>query len=120
MRFRSGGPISESRHPSGAKGSAPYCPWPLPAKGVDLVLLLLVIGLVLFGLIMVYSASFIYAQEKTGDGFSLIRKQVIYAVLGFITLYISSRIDYRRWEKCAYPVLIIAFILLSLVLVPSI
>lgn len=84
------------------------------------MLLLLVIALVAFGLIMVYSSSFIYAQEKTGDGFSLIRKQIVYAALGFCVLWGASRVDYRRWEKWAYPVLSIATALLALVLIPGI
>lgn len=89
-------------------------------QGLDLVLLLLVVAMVTFGLIMVYSSSFIYAQEKTGDGFSFIRKQLIYAGLGFTALLLASRLDYRRWAKWAYPVLGIATALLALVLVPGV
>lgn len=84
------------------------------------MLLVTVIAMVLFGLIMVYSSSFIYAQEKTGDGFSFIKKQLIYAAIGFVTLFGISRVDYRNWQKWAYPVLGLAGILLVLVLVPGI
>jgi cell division protein FtsW len=94
--------------------------WPLPAEGIDFMLLLTVVGLVLFGLIMVYSSSFIYAQEKTGDGFAFIRKQIIYAGLGFSTLLVVCRIDYRRWAQWAYPVLGIAILLLALIMVPGV
>jgi len=78
------------------------------------------VALVLFGLIMVYSSSFIYAQEKTGDGFFFIRKQLIYAVLGFVILLGVCRIEYRKWEKWAYPVLGAAIVMLALILVPGI
>lgn len=54
----------------------------LSLRGVDPVLLVLTSGLVLFGLVMVYSSSFIFAQERTGDGFAFIKKQLIFAVLG--------------------------------------
>ena len=69
---------------------------------------------------MVYSASFIYAQEKTGDGFAFIRKQICFAVLGFVSLFVAYRIDYRRWAKWAYPVLGIAVLLLAMILIPGV
>ncbi len=86
---------------------------------VVLGLLLVVLGMVLFGLIMVYSASFIYAQEKTGDGFSFIRKQMIYASFGFIALWVGYRVDYRYLKKIAYPILGLAILLLALVFMPG-
>ncbi len=82
------------------------------SQNLDFVLLLLVIAFVLFGLLMVYSASFIYAQEKTGDGFAFIRKQFIYAGIGFVFLALSYRLNYRKWEDWAYPLLIFAICLL--------
>jgi cell division protein FtsW len=102
------------------KDSSSSSSWSLPVQGIDVVLLLVVVAMVLFGLLMVYSSSFIYAQEKTGDGFAFIRKQVIYAGMGFLTLFGVCRIDYRRWSKWAYPVLGIATFLLALILVPGI
>ncbi len=87
---------------------------------LDFMLLLLVMAMVLFGLVMVYSASFIYAQEKTGDGFFFIRKQIVYALLGCVALFSVYKIDYRRWAAWAYPVLGIAIVLLGLILVPGV
>ena len=97
------------------------CAWPprLP-PGLDLTLLFTVAGMVLFGLIMVYSASFIYAQERTGDGFAFIKKQLIVAILGFGALFVSCRIPYRRWADWSYPVLGTAIFLLAMVLVPGV
>jgi len=89
-------------------------------KKLDFVLLFLTIALVLFGLIMVYSASFIYAQEKTGDGFTFIRKQLIYAGMGFVGLAISYRLNYRKWADWAYPLLILASCLLIGTFLPGI
>ena len=84
------------------------------------MLLATVIGMVLFGLIMVYSSSFIYAQEKTGDGFSFIKKQLVYAVIGFAALLGACRMDYRRWSRWAYPVLAVSCLLLAAVLLPGV
>ncbi|MBI2711661.1 MAG: putative lipid II flippase FtsW [Bdellovibrio sp.] len=99
---------------------------PLPKGGkaegrsIDVFLLLTVLGLVLFGLIMVYSSSFIYAQEKTGDGFSFIRKQIVYAGLGLIALWCGSRIHYNRWKIWAYPSLGVVFLLLISIFIPGV
>ncbi len=98
---------------------AASCPWPLPAQGIDIVLLLTVIAMVLFGLLMVYSSSFIYAQERTGDGFAFIKKQLIFALLGFSALVAVCRVDYRRWVRWSLPGLALAVGLLVLVLVPG-
>jgi cell division protein FtsW len=105
--------------PAEEKKAPASCPWPLPAQGIDLVLLLTVIAMVLFGLLMVYSSSFIYAQEKTGDGFAFIKKQLIYAVAGFAALVVVCRVDYRRWSKWAYPGLGVAIAMLAAVLIPG-
>jgi cell division protein FtsW len=97
-----------------------FCPWPLPKQGIDLMLLGTVLLLVMFGLLMVYSASFIFAQERYGNGFGLIQKQLILAVTGFLGLAFVSRVDYRFWFKAGYPLLGIAIVMLALVLIPGV
>jgi len=99
---------------------APTCPWPLPAQGIDVVLLLTVIAMVAFGLLMVYSSSFIFAQERTGDGFAFIKKQLVFAAAGFLVLITVCRVDYRKWFKWAYPVLATAIVMLVAVMIPGI
>jgi cell division protein FtsW len=100
--------------------SAPTCPWPLPAQGIDVILLLTVLAMVLFGLLMVYSASFIYAQERTGDGFAFIEKQVVFALLGFGALIAACRLDYRKWNDWGYPVVGLVTALLAAVMIPGV
>ena len=68
---------------------------------------------------MVYSSSFIYAQERLGDGFALIRKQILFSILGFSVLFVMMRLNYRRWEKWAYGVLGLAILLLLAVFIPG-
>jgi cell division protein FtsW len=92
----------------------------LQLKSVDLVLLGVVCAMVIFGLIMVYSSSFIYAQERTGDGFAFIKKQLIFAVMGFAAMYASARVPYRKWADWAYPVAGLAILMLGIVLVPGV
>ena len=106
--------------PSTFEVPAESCPWPLSTQGIDLVLLLIVVSMVAFGLLMVYSSSFIYAQERTGDGFAFIKKQLLFSGLGFISLIALYRVDYRRWSKWAYPVMLLAIVLLALIAIPGI
>lgn len=83
-------------------------------------LLIAVTGLVLFGLVMVYSASFIFAQERVGDGFALIKKQILFAGLGFLALVGAAHVNYRHWARLALPILGLAVGMLVLVLIPGI
>ena len=111
--------MADSKENSLNSGAAPACPWPLPAQGIDVLLLLTVVGMVLFGLLMVYSSSFIYAQERTGDGLAFIKKQLLFAGLGFGALLAVCRVDYRKWSQWAFPVLGLAILSLVAVFIPG-
>jgi cell division protein FtsW len=100
--------------------SAAACPWPLPRQGIDVVLLLSVVAMVLFGLLMVYSSSFIYAQERTGDGFAFIKKQILHTLVGFAALVGICRVDYRNWRKWSPFVLGGTILMLGFLLIPGI
>jgi cell division protein FtsW len=87
---------------------------------VNVLFFSLILGLVIFGLIMVYSSSFIFAEQRTGNGYTLIGRQSIFALLGLGTLYVASLIPYLFWSKFAYPLLLFSMALLILTLVPGI
>lgn len=90
------------------------------AEGYDFIILLMVVALTCFGLVMVFSASSIMATKKFHDGFYFLKRQGIYAVLGFITMALTMRVDYHFWRKSAIPVLLVCLGLLVLVLIPGI
>ncbi|MBC7397811.1 MAG: putative lipid II flippase FtsW [Bdellovibrionales bacterium] len=81
---------------------------------------MLVMTMVGFGLLMVYSASYIFAEERTGDGFTFIKKQLLYAVLGFCALFFSSRIPHQRWYQWAPAALFTVIGMLVLVMIPGV
>jgi len=89
-------------------------------QGYDMVILLLVIMLTCFGIVMVYSASSIMAAKKYSDGFYFLKRQGIYAVLGFCAMITAMRIDYHYWRRLAVPMLLICLGLLTLVFIPGI
>lgn len=87
--------------------------------GIDVPLLATVASLVVLGLIMVYSSSFIFAQERTGDGFSFLKKQLIFAVLGGFGLIVAAQIPRTIFKKYALLAGVFAIVLLLLVLIPG-
>ena len=84
------------------------------------LLMLVTLGLVAFGLIMVYSASSGTAVLFGRDPVSVLMKQGIYAGLGIALMAGLARFPYRRLRYMAVPVLGLDRALLVLVLVPGI
>ncbi len=89
-------------------------------KRGDFILVFLALILTIFGLIMVYDASVVEANEAFGDRFHYLKYQGLYALIGWILLLIVARIDYhvyRKWVKWLFYANIIA---LLLVLIPGV
>jgi cell division protein FtsW len=90
------------------------------AEGYDLVILLMAVALTCFGVVMVYSASSIMAEKKFHDSFFYLKRQGIYAMLGFGVMWGVMQIDYQQLRKYAVPLLFGCLVLLVLVFVPGI
>jgi len=88
--------------------------------GCDIVILLMVVALTCFGIVMVYSASSVMAAKKYHDGFYFLKRQGIFALIGFALMYASLSLDYHVWRKAAVPILLSCLVLLVLVLIPGI
>ena len=84
----------------------------------DSVVFYTTMTLVFIVIIMVFSASYIQAAFKHHDAFYFLKRNVVYAVLGFIGMMIMSRVEYTFWKKNATKIGIIAVVLLVLVLTP--
>lgn len=87
----------------------------------DYSLVFIVLFLLGFGLIMVYSASAYEASvsEKSGyDAAYYFKKQAMAAGLGLAAMVVVSRIPYHFWEKFAIPAYVVSAILIILVLTP--
>ena len=84
----------------------------------DLVIFYTTIALVLFGIVMVFSASYVQASFKHHDGYFFLKRDIIYAVLGFVGMMFMSNIDYNIWKKNSLPLCIFTVICLALVLTP--
>ena len=86
---------------------------------MDTAFLLIVLVLLAFGLIMVFSASYAYALNYEGDSFYYIKRQGIFAVLGIIGMLAISKIDYRLLKKFWVLIYAVGIVLLVCVFVPG-
>ena len=81
------------------------------------VLTLVTLGLVAFGLVMVYSATSAAAALGDGNPMEYLQRQAVYAVLGVTLMAAASRVDYHRLRYLAPPLLVAALGLCAAVLV---
>jgi cell division protein FtsW len=85
----------------------------------DLLLLVAVLGLLVIGIVMVYSASFIVAHNEFGDENYFLTRHLIWLALGLVGMGFLAGVDYRRWRRWAWPGMLVAVALLVAVLVPG-
>jgi len=86
---------------------------------LDPVLITAVLGLVLLGLVMVTSASITIASSSVGDPFVYLKKQFLGVVLGTVACGAVCFIPTTLWQRLAFPLLIAAFAMLVIVLIPG-
>ena len=84
---------------------------------MDLTFLFLVTGLLVTGLVMLFSASAPYASHYYNDSYHFISRQLVFAVGGFVLMLIVSRIDYHIFKRFVWIITGISIALLILVLV---
>jgi cell division protein FtsW len=65
----------------------------------DRILFFTAAFLTIFGLLMVYSASFITASSQHNTSYYYFLRQLLYAVGGFMLLMLLMRVDYHVWQK---------------------
>lgn len=93
----------------------------MPLRGsVDRVLLLSVTMLVVLGIGMVFSASFVMADNYFGDSTYFLTRHLVAVMLGLCAMLVTMRVDYHRWQRLATPIYLVSLVLLALVLVPGI
>ena len=85
-------------------------------RGVDLPFLTAIILLVCLGIVMVATASYVYAGYKFGDNLYFLKRHVIYVLLGFFIMYILSQIPYETVRRFTPIIFIVSLGLLGLVL----
>ena len=92
------------------RGRLAACP------SLDVPFLALLLLLLCYGLIMLFSAGYAVALYRRGDAYTYIRPQLLFAVLGVAAMYAASLIDYHIWHRLAWPLMGLSLALLAVVL----
>ncbi|MDP8257417.1 MAG: putative lipid II flippase FtsW [Candidatus Alcyoniella australis] len=90
-------------------------------RGTDPVILLCALALLVVGVVMVYSATFVSAELRFGSEFHFLKRHLVWAVLSLGALLVGRHLDYHLLtnNKTAYGLLALAAVLLALLFVPG-
>ena len=83
---------------------------------MDATFLIIVLVLVSFGLIMMFSASYANAFYLKGNSLFYISRQLPAAAFGIFVMLVASRVDYRIFKPLAFPLYLVSLVLLVIVL----
>jgi len=89
-------------------------------RSMHYILFISVLLLCLFGLLMIFSASYIWAEYKFNNPYKFVINQGIFFIIGVILLLIISKIPYQIYKEKSNFLVFIGILLLILVLIPGI
>ena len=85
----------------------------------DFMLCIVIFILLALGIVMVLSASAPSALAEGGESYTYAGRQLMFAILGIVCMFIISKIDYRFYKKLYWPAYFISCGILLLVLIPG-
>jgi cell division protein FtsW len=88
-------------------------------KLYDRLLLAIVFTLVMTGIIMVYSSSSVSAADKCGAGTYYLKKQIAFAAIGFLMLFLARNMRYQLLHRFVYLILGLSVVSLILLWIPG-
>lgn len=65
---------------------------------MDYIVLILTIAITVVGVVMVYSASYVSSGFRFKSSNRIIYKEIVFAILGFLLLFLGTRIPYRTYK----------------------
>ena len=71
---------------------------------VDRPMLIVILFLVSFGSVMVFSASYAYAYSRYGDSTYFIQKQLGFVILGLLAMIVISHVNYKMIKAFSLPI----------------
>ena len=87
--------------------------------GFDIPFLIIVLVLLTIGLVMLFSSSYTYAYYNKGDSMYFFKRQMIFALMGLVALFVVSKIKYEYFKPLAVILMPISYLLLIIVLFVS-
>ncbi len=95
--------------------ATPQAP-PKKFKRLDSAFMILILVLLTYGLIMVFSASYANALYRFGNSFHFVSRQAMFAIVGIVAMYFISFIDYHFYRRIVFWLFALGIILLVAVL----
>jgi cell division protein FtsW len=89
-------------------------------RNIRIRLFAVTVVLICIGIVMIYSASSVYAWERYKDSFFFLKRHISFVLIGAVLAFLAMSVDYRRFQRYARPLLLISLVLLVLVLIPGI
>ncbi|HNO31716.1 MAG TPA: FtsW/RodA/SpoVE family cell cycle protein, partial [Anaerolineales bacterium] len=90
------------------------------SRGIDMPLLVAVVALIVFGLVMLYSASWDFSRAAyNGDASYMFNRQLMWLGLGVVGAFILALFDYHRWHRLIVPAMAVTMAMLVVVLAMS-
>ena len=87
-------------------------------KEGDFILILLVLGLSIFGIVMVFSASYYNALSKFGNPYKYLIEDAVWVLIGWVCFAIFAFFDYHYLKIFAAPLVAVVLVLLALIFSP--
>src|SRR5512147_587314 len=85
------------------------------SRGLDIPMVLTVVALLVFGLIMLYSASYDFSFNTYGSATYMFIRQVRWLLLGIILTGVLSVFDYHHWRRVVLIAMLVTIVLLIIV-----
>ena len=76
----------------------------------------IMVVLLILGTINVFSSSFILAEAEFDSPYFFLKRHILNIIIGFVTFLICFRVDYHRWRRAIFIILIFTIVSLILVL----
>lgn len=86
----------------------------------DISMIVVILSLLTIGILMVYSSSYVWAEYKYGDPYYFVKRQLLFATLGIVSMIIVSFIPIFTIRRHVKTILLVCIGLLILVLIPGI
>lgn len=85
---------------------------------MDIIMFLSIMGLIVIGVIMVYSSSYFLFAFESNNPNALLQKEIIFAAVGLVVMLIASKLDVNIFRRLAIPINIITIVMYALLLSP--
>ena len=86
------------------------------SRGFDMPLLIVVVSLIVFGLVMLYSSSWDFSLGAYGDAMYMFNRQLTWLGLGLVIATFLAFFDYHHWRKLVVPAMALTIGLLMIIL----